>query len=159
MARKIGVSIAILLIGFLSGVLVVSYSLSSSAAPESCETGDVNGDGQVDMSDAVSLLGFLFLGDEPPSICPCVPDTATVLSTVVVVRHAEKDTKPIEDPGLTPEGQARAERPSRSPESRGTARKSDSWQLVCPTAKDVSCGVRTSRSIPMLLRCALAQKR
>lgn len=71
-----------------------------------CVPGDANGDGSLDVSDAVYLLYHLFVGGKPP--VPCAPEAAPP-SVAVVVRHAEKATG-TSDPGLTPEGQARAER-------------------------------------------------
>ncbi len=46
--------------GFLQGFLLV----------ESCRPGDANGDGMVDVDDAVYLLSYIFaLGPEPPDFC------------------------------------------------------------------------------------------
>ncbi|MBN1441594.1 MAG: histidine phosphatase family protein [Planctomycetes bacterium] len=64
---------------------------------------DLNGDGSVDVSDAVCLLRFLFLGGDVPLRC----DSASApVSTVIIVRHAEKDGP--SDAPLSPEGELRA---------------------------------------------------
>jgi phosphohistidine phosphatase SixA len=74
------------------------------AAPVSIP-GDANGDGQLNLADPVYLLRFLFQGGESPA--PCQSEVQPV-STVLVVRHAEKASSPASDPPLTPEGEARA---------------------------------------------------
>jgi phosphohistidine phosphatase SixA len=74
-------------------------SLASSA-------GDSNGDGTLDVSDAVHLLLHLFRGGEPPAPCQTEPVT-----TLIVTRHAEKASG--DDPSLTPAGQLRAEQFAR----------------------------------------------
>jgi len=74
------------------------------AEPVQMVDGDVNGDGELNVTDPVYLLRFLFLGGPAPIACP--PPGGPV-STVVIVRHAEKESTGA-DPGLTPEGQARA---------------------------------------------------
>ena len=64
--------------------------------------GDVNGDGTVNITDAVFLLNFLFTGgDAPPPAAESRP-----LTTLYVTRHFEKG--PGNDPGLTEAGQRRA---------------------------------------------------
>ena len=68
--------------------------------------GDVNGDGVLDVSDAVHLLLHLFEGGEPPAPFETAPTT-----TLIVTRHAEKESGA--DPGLTPSGQLRAEQFAR----------------------------------------------
>ncbi len=58
------------LLGFLFGFV---------PAPAAATSADLNGDGSVDISDAVHLLGYLFLGtdfggsaSDPPKMCfPC----------------------------------------------------------------------------------------
>lgn len=67
--------------------------------------GDVNADGGIDLSDAVSLLNYLFLAGDPPVEISC-PQARDL--TVLVVRHAEK-VATGNDPDLTPEGQVRAD--------------------------------------------------
>jgi len=80
--------------------------LAVGAAPVS--SGDLNGDGAQDLSDAVHLLNFLFSGGPPP--VGCVTSEATEETTIFVVRHAEKSFEPPLDPELTPTGFERAER-------------------------------------------------
>jgi hypothetical protein len=76
------------------------------ADPETCVAGDVDGDGTLNITDPVVLLRFLFEGSTAPVACrPAAAEPPTI---VVVSRHAEKDSGT--DPGLTPEGKARAER-------------------------------------------------
>lgn len=72
--------------------------------PPACQAGDVNSDGEVDISDPVHLLRFLFLDGPAPAGCPAPGEP---MSAVLVVRHAEKGDGV--DPGLTEVGQARAE--------------------------------------------------
>ena len=76
------------------------------ADPQPCVPGDADGDGQLNISDPVFLLGYLFLGTEPP--VGCRPASGPV-SAVILVRHAEK-LDGGGDVGLTPEGQERARR-------------------------------------------------
>ena len=64
--------------------------------------GDVNGDGMVNITDAVFLLNFLFTGGEPPA--PAAESRP--VTTLYVTRHFEKG--PGNDPGLTEAGQRRA---------------------------------------------------
>jgi hypothetical protein len=70
-----------------------------------CLDGDVNGDGELNLSDPVHLLQFLFLGGSAPVSCET---PSTPVSTVMVIRHAEKSPDGA-DPGLTAEGQERAQ--------------------------------------------------
>jgi hypothetical protein len=51
-------------------VFLISYIFSGGAAPVDCNyangMGDANGDGGVDMSDAVYLISYIFSGGAPP---------------------------------------------------------------------------------------------
>jgi hypothetical protein len=52
-------------------VSLLSYVFSSGAAPEPMAAGDVNGDGQVNVADAVFGLSHLFSGGpQPPAPYP-----------------------------------------------------------------------------------------
>jgi|RhiMethySRZTD1v2_1073278.scaffolds.fasta_scaffold11965_9 hypothetical protein len=46
---------------------------AGGGAPTATENGDINGDGRIDISDAVSLLGFLFQGGPRPAAIDCSP--------------------------------------------------------------------------------------
>ena len=80
--------------------------LQAAAAAVASGNGDVNGDAQIDLSDAVYTLTYLFAAGPPP-----VPIAAACPAplTVFVARHAEKEAAGA-DPCLTAAGTARAER-------------------------------------------------
>jgi hypothetical protein len=90
--------------GFLAGRLRTPPAPEAAAQVVPSGNGDVNGDGFLDLGDPVYLLTYLFLDGSPP-----VPIEAPAAQTctALIVRHAEKEDGV--DPGLTPEGQARAE--------------------------------------------------
>ena len=72
MKKLAAISLA-LLVGFVAGRF--SHQPVEAQAAEDCatENGDVNADGGIDISDAISILGNLFLGD-PPTLAPlCEP--------------------------------------------------------------------------------------
>jgi len=85
----------------LGGFLVVR---EGGRAQQAARSGDVNGDGTVDLSDPVYLLRYLFAGGPAP--VPEPPDPPPRI--LYMVRHAEKASG--SDPGLTEEGRQRAER-------------------------------------------------
>tara|TARA_B100000809_G_scaffold111966_1_gene110473 strand:+ start:712 stop:1425 length:714 start_codon:yes stop_codon:yes gene_type:complete len=94
----------IFFLGLLAGVCLrhqERIAMALDLAPVS--GGDVNGDGMVNITDAVYLLNFLFTGGEPPP--PSVESRP--LTTLYVTRHFEKG--PGNDPGLTAAGQQRAQ--------------------------------------------------
>ncbi len=64
--------------------------------------GDVNGDGDLNLSDAVALLNHLFIGAPGPVARKEFP-----VKTVIFTRHAEKDGNAANAP-LAPEGHERA---------------------------------------------------
>jgi phosphohistidine phosphatase SixA len=102
MKKLLSVALAFFAAGLLAGKLLDEVLVL--AEPVQTVDGDVNGDGDLNVTDPVYLLRFLFLGGPPPAPCPPPGGPA---STVVIVRHAEKESTGA-DPGLTPEGQARA---------------------------------------------------
>ena len=93
----------IFFLGLLAGICLRHQErivMALDLAPVS--GGDVNGDGMVNITDAVFLLNFLFTGgDAPPPAVESRP-----LTTLYVTRHFEKG--PGNDPGLTEAGQRRA---------------------------------------------------
>ena len=93
----------IFLFGLLAGVCLRHQErivMALDLAPVS--GGDVNGDGMVNITDAVFLLNFLFTGGEPRA--PAAESRP--VTTLYVTRHFEKG--PGNDPGLTEAGQRRA---------------------------------------------------
>ena len=93
----------IFLFGLLAGVCLRHQErivMALDLAPVS--GGDVNGDGMVNITDAVFLLNFLFIGGEPPA--PAAESRP--VTTLYVTRHFEKG--PGNDPSLTEAGQRRA---------------------------------------------------
>ena len=93
----------IFLVGLLAGVCILHQDrivMALDLAPTS--GGDVNGDGMINITDAVFLLNFLFSGGEPPAPLP----ESRPVTTLYVTRHFEKG--PGNDPGLTEAGQRRA---------------------------------------------------
>jgi hypothetical protein len=61
--------------GFLFAVLLIGVPLSvrAGAGASSTQNGDVNGDGMIDIADAVYTLLYLFKGGEPPVACADTP--------------------------------------------------------------------------------------
>ena len=105
MKRSFILGLTLFVAGFLASRLIQTVSGPSCAGALELPDGDVNGDGTLDLSDPVHLLQFLFLGGPPPVPCQPLPQP---VSTVVIVRHAEREESGV-DPGLTPEGLARAD--------------------------------------------------
>ncbi|MEC9351959.1 MAG: histidine phosphatase family protein [Planctomycetota bacterium] len=102
--KKYLVITLIFFLGLLAGVCLRHQErivMALELAPVS--GGDVNGDGMVNITDAVYLLNFLFIGGEPPP----PPAESRPLTTLYVTRHFEKG--PGNDPGLTEAGQRRAQ--------------------------------------------------
>jgi hypothetical protein len=93
-------------LGLCLGFFLQIVESRASADPVASRNGDVDGSGDIDISDPIYLLRYLFLGGPVP--LPCPDALAGPVTTIVVVRHAEKESTGT-DPGLTPEGLARAE--------------------------------------------------
>lgn len=124
MFRKIVLALLLFLSGAVSALWLVDWTELSRGVwagagpgdpPASCMPGDVNGDSRFNISDPVFLLARLFGGGPRPQSCTteiATPEAYFVnaldTTTVVVVRHAEKDIGL--DPGLTEKGHARARR-------------------------------------------------
>jgi hypothetical protein len=106
-------------LAFVAGLLVCRYvdvdrSLAWAGDPElrcvervpgnvsGLLDGDVNGDGQLDITDAVHVLNYLFTGGPPPEPRPQFP-----VKTVIFTRHAEKEGADTNAP-LSPAGWERA---------------------------------------------------
>jgi phosphohistidine phosphatase SixA len=89
-----------------AAVFVGLWGLPGGAArAQDASRGDANGDGSINIADAVYVLQYLFAQGPPPSVC-ARPARAR---EIFIVRHAEKESTGA-DPGLTPDGQARAQR-------------------------------------------------
>ena len=78
---------------------------AAQAGVKQTVSGDLNGDGQRDISDALHLLDFLFAGGPAPAPCSVVEESVAP-TTIVLLRHAEKDVGV--DPELTDVGHQRA---------------------------------------------------
>lgn len=70
MSRTVGVLLGIVL-GVGLGLVGTQMAGTASAVGSPTENGDVNGDGGIDIADAVYLLGFLFQEGPPP--VPIIP--------------------------------------------------------------------------------------
>ena len=95
------------LVVFLSGLLTGHLLHRDSPAVHAVEVdalnGDLNGDSAVDITDAIYLLNFLFKRGSPP-----VAPRLRGASTVILVRHAEREPGACDDARLRPEGEERA---------------------------------------------------
>lgn len=94
---------------FFAGILAhrffetrIKTASAGPPPPPKSVDGDVNGDGMLNLSDPVFLLRFLFQGGAAPVPCSSPPNVP--VSTVIIVRHAEKGT----DEHLNDVGKARA---------------------------------------------------
>lgn len=81
-----------------------SFPARDAWAAATPPAGDVNGDGRLDLTDAIHILGYLFQGGPAPTACPD-PPVPGPWKTLVMVRHAEK----VGD-ALSPAGQEQAEK-------------------------------------------------
>jgi phosphohistidine phosphatase SixA len=103
MKRKLALGIVVFLAGILTNRFLELETKTASAGPPpppASVDGDVNGDGNLNLADPVFLLRFLFQGGPPPIHAAA----STPVSTVIVVRHAEKGA----DEHLNDTGKARA---------------------------------------------------
>ena len=57
-------------------VVLLTGGPASSVGPPPCVPGDANGDGSVDVSDPIALLGFIFQGGPAPVACATSPTQA-----------------------------------------------------------------------------------
>lgn len=96
--------VSVLAAGFLAGRFATREMTPAHAVGTDPAPGDVNGDGGVNITDAVYLLDFLFQGGPPPVDPAPRLDGA---STVFIVRHAEREPGGC-DALLKPEGEERA---------------------------------------------------
>jgi len=117
MNRRVVLWLALFTSGFAAALIVVGTRGGPGAwagKVEECVAGDTDGNGRLNIPDAVRLLQHLFREGPPPIKCDDAVRDGFFLNhldttTIVIVRHAEKETR-VADPGLRPEGQARAER-------------------------------------------------
>ena len=118
MTRKAVLWLVLFTSGFLTALILVGPVGGPGAwagKTGECIAGDIDGNGRLQVTDAVRLLRFLFRDGSPPAEC-CDDGAAgdgfflnrLDAVTFVIVRHAERETGA--DPGLLPEGQKRAER-------------------------------------------------
>jgi len=72
MRQIITVSLSVLA-GLVLGIILVGSTLRVRAGGTATANGDANGDGTIDVSDAVYTLLYLFKGGEPPVACADTP--------------------------------------------------------------------------------------
>ncbi len=82
--RRVFVFSAVLGSGFALGVLLVALPIAARAGVRNpaSRNGDVNGDGALDISDAVYVLHFLFKGGDPPVALADSPDLLARLNAL-----------------------------------------------------------------------------
>ena len=105
MKRNLAVGMAVFLAGMLAHWLFELETKTADAGPPpppASVDGDVNGDGALNLSDPIYLLRFLFQGGAAPVPCSSVPNAP--VSTVIIVRHAERGA----EDHLNDDGKARA---------------------------------------------------
>ncbi len=117
MYRKLKSGAIVFLAGAVAGALVMTMLSPPRAEGENadvaCRPGDLNADGDVNVSDAVHLLLHLFRTGPAPRACDPSCGSGYFINrldaaTFVVVRHAERGAGA--DPGLNDVGVARARR-------------------------------------------------
>lgn len=79
--KKVILLFAIFALGIVVDRIVLTVPTAAQAVVEKCssQNGDVNGDESVDLSDAVAILGNLFLGNPAELLPLCKPPTPTLL--------------------------------------------------------------------------------
>src|SRR2546427_3203974 len=78
MKKLLSISLSVL-VGFVLAVLVLDprhVAIGGGAEECTSKNGDVNADGKVDLSDAVTILGHLFLGSPTELVRLCTPPAA-----------------------------------------------------------------------------------
>ena len=78
MKKLLSISLSVL-VGFVLAVLVLDprhVAIGGGAEKCAAKNGDVNADGKVDLSDAVTILGHLFLGSPTELVRLCTPPAA-----------------------------------------------------------------------------------
>ncbi|MFP6633914.1 MAG: hypothetical protein VCD16_14870, partial [Planctomycetota bacterium] len=90
--------LALVLNAAILGVIAHQLVAIAGEAPGTTRNGDTNGDGSRDVSDAVYLLSWLFLGGEEPVPVACAqdggglsPEQAEILSHLSIVELAFDD--------------------------------------------------------------------
>ncbi len=75
MRKLLAISISIVFGFVLAAIVLVPRPVAIGGGADQCavKNGDVNADGEVDMSDAISILGNLFLGNPTELAPPCAP--------------------------------------------------------------------------------------
>lgn len=104
--RKWLLGAALFLAGWLAARLPFEGNVPAWAGGQTCVDGDVNQDGNVNLTDPVHLLSFLFQGGPAPLTCSAA---SPPVSIVFVTRHAERETQADDSP-LSAEGKERAKR-------------------------------------------------
>ncbi len=92
MRRKVVLTAALFFV-VLSGVLFVGPPgrVTRGAGKAAPTTGDTNGDGAVDISDAIQILRYLFQDGKPPVACA---DSPELLTRVAVLEASIAELKP-----------------------------------------------------------------
>lgn len=90
--RKLLATLLAVSVGFVGGVVWLGSSLRAGAGGVASASGDVNGDGQIDVSDAVYTLLYLFKGGQPPVACA---DSAELVARVEALESVIQSSRTI----------------------------------------------------------------
>ena len=71
--KKITIGVALLVAGAILGVAFVGIPVGAGTPPP-VTTGDTNGDGSIDIADAIRILVHLFGDGPPPVVCADSPE-------------------------------------------------------------------------------------